>query len=69
MKAKKSLDRMISVPGYVMDVTRREGYLTINTGYRYDYVLPDGYVCIEMSDPNGDAIYVFCHKDTEVTER
>lgn len=70
MKIKKSKDKMVTVPGYVMDVEPQTGCMSIRTEYGYggDYVLPDDYVCVTMSDPEGREIYVLAPKGTLVTE-
>lgn len=66
MKAKNAQDRKLRLRGYVADVERNNGYMTLPTNDRYDVAAPDDFVLLICHDDNGDEFYVMCHKDTVV---
>jgi hypothetical protein len=58
MKLKKVKDRLFSVTGYAIEVTKQHGYMTVQTGPGYPYVVPEDYVCVTFNNETGDELYL-----------
>jgi hypothetical protein len=62
MKLKNAKDQQVTVKGYCIEVVKQKGYLSIQSGPGYPYVVPEDYVMATCNDDNGDEFYIIAHK-------
>lgn len=65
-KLKNATDRQVTVKGYAVEVEKQDGFLTLGTGLKYPFVLPDDYVCVTLNDDFGREFYILAHKNTPI---
>ena len=63
MKLGKAKDQQVTVKGYCVEVVKQKGYMTVQSGPGYPYVVPDSYVMATCHNDRGDEFYIVAPKD------